>query len=89
MRAGSGVFITPLSSANVLEFTLVGEGVASLHLRVGEWVLTLVCAYAPNSSPEYPPFSESLEKVHESALNGESIVFLGLFNSHVGNKNEN
>ena len=84
-----GLLISPRLSAIVLEFTPMDERVASLQLQVGERVLTLVCAYAPNSSPEYPPFSESLEKVHESALNGESIVFLGLFNSHVGNKNEN
>ena len=43
------------------------EWVASLRLRVGEWVLTVICTYAPNTSSEYPPFLESLEKVLESA----------------------
>ena len=43
------------------------ERVVSLHLQVGEQVLTVVCTYEPNSSSEYPTFFESLEKVVESA----------------------
>ena len=62
--------------------------VSSLHLRVGEQVLTVVCAYAPNSSSEYPAYLESLEKVLESATTGDSMIILGDFNTHVGNDSE-
>ena len=74
--AGGGLLIAPQLSANVLEFTPVDERVVSLRLQVGERVLTVICAYAPNSSSEYPPFLESLEKVLESALTGDPIVLL-------------
>ncbi|XP_028297265.1 dihydropyridine-sensitive L-type skeletal muscle calcium channel subunit alpha-1-like [Gouania willdenowi] len=35
------------------------ERVASLHLLVGGRILTLVCAYGPSISSEYPPFLDS------------------------------
>ncbi|TWW77601.1 hypothetical protein D4764_12G0009910 [Takifugu flavidus] len=84
-RAGVAILVAPQLSACILEFTPVDERVASLRLWVGGRILTVVCAYGPNSSSAYPPFLESLEGGLESAHPGGSLVLLGDFNAHIGN----
>ncbi|KAK3534950.1 hypothetical protein QTP70_002031 [Hemibagrus guttatus] len=57
-------------------------------LRAGDRCLTVVSAYGPNGSVEYPTFLETLRGVLEGALTGDSIVLLGDFNAHVGNDSD-
>ena len=64
---------------------LVNKRVASLHFRVEGQILTVVCAYGPNTSS---PFLESLEGVLESAPLWDSFVLLGDFNAEVGRNSE-
>ncbi|GAA6070471.1 uncharacterized protein LOC115409932, partial [Tachysurus ichikawai] len=87
-RSGVGLLIAPQLSHHVLEFTPVNERVVSLRLRVGDRSLTVICAYGPNGSVEYPTFLASLGGVLESAPTGDSVVLLGDFNTHVGSDSD-
>ncbi|KAK3521244.1 hypothetical protein QTP70_001556 [Hemibagrus guttatus] len=87
-RAGVGLFIAPQLSRHVWEFSPVNERVASLCLRAGDRCLTVVLAYGPNGSVEYPTFLETLRGVLEGAPTGDSIVLLGEFNAHVGSDSD-
>ncbi|KAK3546900.1 hypothetical protein QTP86_003775 [Hemibagrus guttatus] len=87
-RAGVGLLIAPQLSRHVLEFSPVNERVVSLRLRAGDRCLTVVSAYGPNSSVEYPTFLETLRGVLEGAPTGDSIVLLGDFKAHVGNDSD-
>ncbi|KAK3517140.1 hypothetical protein QTP86_003932 [Hemibagrus guttatus] len=87
-RAGVGLLIAPQLSRHVLEFSPVNERVVSLRLRAGDRCLTVVSAYGPNGSVEYPTFLETLRGVLEGAPTGDSIVLLGDFNTHVGNNSD-
>ncbi|KAK3515413.1 hypothetical protein QTP70_018873 [Hemibagrus guttatus] len=87
-RAGVGLLIAPQLSRHVLEFSPINERVVSLCLRAGDRCLTVVSAYGPNSSVEYPTFLETLRGVLEGAPTGDSIVLLGDFNTHVSNDSD-
>ncbi|KAK3514902.1 hypothetical protein QTP70_034587, partial [Hemibagrus guttatus] len=87
-RAVVGLLIAPQLSRHVLEFSPVNERVVSLRLQAGDRCLTVVLAYGPNSSVEYPTFLETLRGVLEGALTGDSIVLLGDCNAHVGNDSD-
>ncbi|KAK3559607.1 hypothetical protein QTP86_013549 [Hemibagrus guttatus] len=87
-QAGVGLLIAPQLSRHVLEFSPVNERIVSLRLRVGDRCLTVVLAYGPNGSVEYPTFLETLRGVLEGAPTGDSIVLLGDFNAHVGNDSD-
>ena len=83
-QAGVRILTSPRLSAAVLEFTPVDERVASLLLRAGGKTLTVVCAYAPNSSSEYAAFLEVLAWALQGAPVGDFNT-LGDFNVHVSN----
>ncbi|KAK3568835.1 hypothetical protein QTP86_017957 [Hemibagrus guttatus] len=87
-RAGVGLLIAPQLSRHVLEFSPVNKRVVSLRLRARDRCLTVVSAYGPNGSVEYPTFLETLRGVLEGAPTGDSIVLLGDFNAHVGNDSD-
>lgn len=60
----------------------------SLHIQVGEWVLTVVYVYGLNDNLEYPAFLESLGGEFDGAPPGDSVLPLGDFNAHVGSDSE-
>ncbi|KAK3539429.1 hypothetical protein QTP70_007670 [Hemibagrus guttatus] len=87
-RSWVNLLIAPQLSHHVLEFSPVNKRVVSLRLQAGDRCLTVVSAYGPNGSVEYPTFLETLQGMLEGALTEDSIVFLGDFNAHVGNDSD-
>ncbi|KAK3574435.1 hypothetical protein QTP86_006604 [Hemibagrus guttatus] len=85
---GLGLLIAPQLSRHVLEFSPVNERVVSLLLRARDRCPTVVSAYGPNGSVDYPTFLETLRGVLEGAPTGDPIVLLGDFNAHVGNNSD-
>ncbi|KAK3535134.1 hypothetical protein QTP70_004793 [Hemibagrus guttatus] len=78
----------PKLSHHVLEFSLVNERVVYLRLPAGERCFTVISAYGPKGSVEYPTSLETLQGLLEGAPTGDSIVLLGDFNAHVGNNSD-
>ncbi|KAI3361431.1 hypothetical protein L3Q82_013594, partial [Scortum barcoo] len=71
-QAGVGLLIAPQLSRHVLEFTPVNERVASLHLRVGDRSLAVVCASTGLTAVQSNlAFLESLGEVFDSALSAQ------------------
>ncbi|KAI3366343.1 hypothetical protein L3Q82_000505 [Scortum barcoo] len=68
---------------------LVNERVASLHLRVGDRSLAVVCAYGPEQQYRVPGLLGVSWEGYLIVLRlGDSIVLLGDFNAHVGNDSD-
>ncbi|KAK3542765.1 hypothetical protein QTP70_002779, partial [Hemibagrus guttatus] len=65
-----------------------GSEVEHVTGQTGDRCLTVVSAYEPNGSVEYPTFLETLRGVLEGAPTGDSIVLLGDFNAYVGNDSD-
>ncbi|KAK3517263.1 hypothetical protein QTP70_001755 [Hemibagrus guttatus] len=82
------LLIAPQLSRHVLEFSPVNKRVVSLCLQARDRSLTVVLAYGPNASVEYPTFLETLQGVLEGAPIGDSIVLMGDLNAHVGNDSD-
>ena len=66
-REGVAIHLAPRFSACTIKVTPVNNRVASLRLWGVGRILTIVCAYVPNSRLAQPPFFESFEGVLESA----------------------
>lgn len=66
----------------MLDFTPVNEKITSLCIRVGNRSFTVVSAYSPISSAEYPGLLVFLEGVLDGPLTWDYVVLLGDFNAH-------
>lgn len=75
--------IAPQLSHHALKFASVNERVVFPAPSVWGQVSYCCLCLRPNSSTEYPPFSESLRGTGDSAPNGDLVVLLGDFKAHV------
>ncbi len=83
-RAGVGLFIAPQLSQHVLEFSLVNERVASLHLRVGIGLSLLFVLMGQTAVGSTRPSWGPWEGCWKVLPTGDSVVLLGDFNANMG-----
>ena len=84
---GVGILVKEELCENVLEVRRRCDRVMAIGLVVGEEVVRMMCAYAPQSGKpdsEKERFSEEMAREWSMANSSEMVLGLGDFNGHMG-----
>lgn len=86
-KNGVGIMLSKELKDNVVEVKRCNDRIMSVRVVVGEKVVNVVCAYAPQvgfSEPEKAAFWVCLDELVESIPVDQFVVMGGDFNGHIG-----
>ncbi|CAF3219623.1 unnamed protein product [Rotaria sp. Silwood2] len=87
-QAGVAILLNPLLANAVLEWKPINERVALIRLQLKATILTIIQVYAPNIEADNMAFLDTVPTAMESVPMKDFILFLGDFNTHVGNDSQ-
>ncbi|CAF4505671.1 unnamed protein product [Rotaria sp. Silwood2] len=87
-QAGVAILLNPLLADAVLEWKPINERVALIRRQLKATILTIIQVYAPNIEADYMAFLDTVLIAMESIPMKDFILFLGDFNTHVGNDSQ-
>ena len=87
-QAGVGILASHRLSDCVSDWIPLGSRICMLNIKVLDWSLCLLPAYAPNATSEFQAFVDEVNHALLRVSPTKSTVLMGEFNAHVGTETD-